>query len=398
MSGLPRRTLAWLFALALGARLAVLPWTLERYDHGRAYPDTLQYEAMAGNLLAGQGLVLGEGAVALRPPLYPLFLAAFQLLFPDDRACALAAILGQVVLGALTAALAGDLGARLFGTGAGRLAGIAAGLHPELLLYPSLLLTETLAAMLVTAALWAAVRARARHQMPWGLASGVLAGMAALTRASLLILPLALALWLALSLFSGRRSVAAALACLLGAAAALLPWTARNHARLGAWIPVTTKMGADLYEQCCPEATGGPIYETIRWPEELEGMGEVEADRFLRERAWDCVREDPVRALKLAARRLGRLWNPLPNDAGHRGWGMLAVALLANLPLFGLALLSLRRVLPRAPAPWLLAAMPVLLLTAIHTIFMGSVRYRAPALPGLAILAAAALPARREEP
>ena len=61
-----RRTLTWIFALGLAARLAVLPSTVPRYAWGRAYPDTAQYEAMASNLRAGRGLVVGPGAVAVR--------------------------------------------------------------------------------------------------------------------------------------------------------------------------------------------------------------------------------------------------------------------------------------------------------------------------------------------
>ena len=48
------------------------------------------------------------------------------------------------------------------------------------------------------------------------------------------------------------------------------------------------------------------------------------------------------------------------------------------------------------PAAWTLRLLPALLLAAVHAVFTGSVRYRAPALPGLCILAAAALAPRRE--
>lgn len=377
MTGLPGRSLAAIFALALAVRLAALPITLPRYEWGRAYPDTREYVAMAANLLDGKGLVVSQAKVAVRPPLYPILLAPFRWALGDGRAFALGVILAQCAMMSLAAALAADLG--------GRLAGLACALHPELALYPSLLLSETLAVFLVVAALWAA----SRHSLRWALCAGACCGAAALTRASLLPLGLALALWLGWVL---RPS--AALLCVAACAAVVLPWTLRNRARLGAWVPVTSKLGWDLYEQNCPEATGGPIYGTIRWPRGVQGMGEAEADRFLRGAALGWARAHPRRVLALTRARVRRFWNPVPNDPAHRSPAFVLAGLAANLPLFALAALSLFTALRTSPALWTLAALPVLLLALVHAVFMGSVRYRAPAIPALAILAAASF--RRE--
>ena len=369
-----RRALALVFALALALRLAVLPWTLPRYDWGRAYPDTAQYEAMARNLLEGKGLSAGPGARAVRPPLYPLLLAALR--------APLAVILVQCVMGAATAVLAAALG--------GKWAGLAAALHPELLLWPSLLLSETLAILLVTASLWAAFRALAApHPLRWALAAGALCGASALTRASLLPLAALVGLWLGLAARPG-----AGLACLGAAVLVVAPWMVRNRLVLGAWVPVTTKAGWDLYEQCCDEADGGPGFGRVRWPRAAYAMGEVEADRFLRKEALAWIRSHPGRALSLTLERVKRTWNPVPNDAEHRTPGILALSLAVNLPLFSLAAAALlgRRLEPRLLT---LALLPALLLTAVHAVFTGSVRYRAPALPGLCVLAAAGMAPRR---
>ena len=403
MTRLSRGSWIALFALALAARLAVLPWTLPRYEWGRAYPDTLQYEAMARNDRAGNGLVVGPGAVAVRPPLYPLFLSSIQRVFGEGKGFVLATILAQCLLGAWTCALSGDLAACLFGRIPGLLAGITVSLHPELVLYTSLLLTETLAVFLVVKALWMSALIRGSTQDPLetitaSLAAGGFCGLAALTRPSLLLLPFGLSAWLAFSALPRRRGLLAASCCLAAAAVSVLPWTLRNHDRLGAWVPVTTKAGWDLYEQFCGEATGGPIYETIRWPAEALSLGEVEADRALRHQAWEWARAHPARSLEFSGLRLSRLWNPLPNDPAHRTPWVMALALSVNVPLFVLALLGSARSLRSDHRSWLLAALPALILTGVHAIFMGSVRYRAPALPGLAVLAAASLAPRRRAP
>lgn len=379
---MPARSLAVVFLVALAARLLVLPFALPRYGWGRAYPDTWQYEAMADNLLAGQGLVVGPGLEAVRPPLYPLFLLPFRALGGDSRGAALAAILAQCLLGAAAAALAARLAGFVFGRRAAWTAGLLIAVHPELVLYPALLLSESLAVPLTVAALAAAAAGR-------GKGAGVLAGAAALTRASLLPLGVLLAAWLAWTR-GGRTALAALAACAL----VILPWTLRNRLRLGAWIPVTSKMGHDLYEQFNPQADGGPVEDRMTWPP-AEGRGEAAQDRFLRGRAWDWIRAHPGDAIRLCGTRLTRLWNPAPNDAAHRASPLALPMAAFNLLLFAAALLGMARMPFATPAPWLLVAVPVLLVTAVHAVFMGSIRYRAPALPSVCVLAAAALGPRR---
>ena len=124
-------------------------------------------------------------------------------------------------------------------------------------------------------------------------------------------------------------------------------------------------------------------------------MGELEADRFLKRASLDWIRAHPGRMLSLTWVRIRRTWSPVPNDEEHRTPGILALSLAANLPLFALAAAAL---LWRRPETWrwTLALLPILLLTAVHAVFTGSVRYRAPALPALCILAASALAPRRE--
>lgn len=392
-----RRGLAGILALALAARVAVLPYTLPCYDWGRRYPDTREYEAAADGFLAGSGLATGPGEQARRAPLYPLLLAPFRAALGSGRASALAVILLQCLLGAAACAAAADLGARLFGRPAGCLAGIAASLHPELVLYPSLLLSETTAIALTTTALWLAARARAEGG--WGAAAsaGACAGLAALARASLLPVGVLLAGWIALAAAppGGGRALRLAALCIAGAAVAVLPWTLRNAVRLGAFVPVTTTAGWDLYEQNCPEASAEPRRDEIRWPPDVWAMDEVAQDRFLRARAFAWARANPRRFTELTWKRIRRFWNPFPNEPGHRVPWVMAAAGAANLPLFVLALASALGVARRRPLDWMLPAIPILLLAAVHAIFMGSVRFRAPGLPGLCVLAAAAVSARR---
>jgi uncharacterized membrane protein len=99
--------------------------------------------------------------------------------------------------------------------------------------------------------------------------------------------------------------------------------------------------------------------------------------------------------LELAAIKLARFWNPLPNAAEARGSALRYVSLLACAPVFLLALVGLWR-LRRRPAAVAFLAGPVFYFATIHLVFVSSVRYREAAMLPVLGLAAAAL--TRTEP
>ena len=194
------------------------------YTYGKAEETGLVHRAIA-RLRTANGTSPARDANGLvpevfRPPGYPAFLAIFETLFHDLRW----GLFCQCVLGALLTWVVVSLGWFFgFTRRASLLAGLLWAVHPGLIVYDNLLLTESLFNILSICGLYVAAFGAA----PYGwLGSGILVGVAGLVR------PLALLyepLLLAISLKRGQLRWSAALAQLL---LVLMPsgvWAVRNN-------------------------------------------------------------------------------------------------------------------------------------------------------------------------
>jgi 4-amino-4-deoxy-L-arabinose transferase-like glycosyltransferase len=134
------------------------------------------------------------------------------------------------------------LGWALFDARTGFAAGCIAALYPTFIAYSHFLWSETLFALLVTAAL-AGLVFMERRQSP-GLASlaGLLFGAAALTREIALPVAGAGVLWALVAARPGERRAAAARGALVLGFASLvvLPWTLRNYGHFGRVLPISS--------------------------------------------------------------------------------------------------------------------------------------------------------------
>ena len=123
-------------------------------------------------------------------------------------------------------------------------AGIAA-FYPELVWFASHFWAETVFTVLLWWAMERLLAADARGSTGAALASGLLWGLAILTRETVLyFLPLA-ALWLAWRRAGGARRAAS---LLVVAALVVLPWTLRNWLVFDAFVPVSTSGALNLWQ------------------------------------------------------------------------------------------------------------------------------------------------------
>jgi asparagine N-glycosylation enzyme membrane subunit Stt3 len=121
-------------------------------------------------------------------------------------------------------------------------------------------------------------------------------------------------------------------------------------------------------------------------------MTELQRDDYLAERANDWIartwRRDRSALARLTVAKVARTWSPLPLSSDFGRPLYQAVAAIYAIPLFLLAVLGLwAGRLPRRGKVFLL--MPAVYLTIVHAASVGSLRYRVPAEPALAVLAAA---------
>lgn len=402
-----RWTLAGILLLALGLRLGVGAWLPSDEQSLQALPDQQEYLALARGLLSGEGLRFyderfDDTVVAFRTPGYPLFVALFGA---QVRAVRVA----QAFVDTLTVLAAWVLARRWLSSRQALIAAVLVALHPFLIYFSALLLTETVFTAMLA---WgAALLCRPRSSRPrtdWLIRCGgiLLLALTALVRPSgALLAPLlaagavyAGATWSGSPNLPRRRAypleLRAALAAAVGAGLTILvlsAWAWRNHRVLGSWVWTTTNAGHTLYDGFNPAATGASDLSGLRTMGELRRMNEVERSDYLAALARRWAAEHPGQSVKLAAVKVARLWSPVPLSAQYGGDDRyVGAALLYMLPLYVLVSIGLLRLaLPRSAKVFLL--LPAVYFTATHAVSVGSLRYRIPADVPMAVIAASAL-------
>jgi hypothetical protein len=182
----------------------------------------------------------------------------------------------------------------------------------------------------------------------------------------------------------------------------MTPWWIRNWQVTGRFVPTTLWVGASLYDGLNPLADGSSNMSFVpRFEAQLQRADAAKArsatdpsfeyrfDRMMRDEAIDWAFMHPDRALQLVGIKLWRMWNFWPNEPQFRNWPARLGVMGTYTPIvvfaaYGAWLYRKRR---RELAVLLL---PAAYFSLIHAIFIGSLRYRQPAMMALAILAAAA--------
>ncbi len=82
-----------------------------------------------------------------------------------------------------------------------------------------------------------------------------------------------------------------------------------------------------------------------------------------------------------------RTWNVWPNEPALRSWPARLAIVGTYVPLLALGLAGVWR-FTRRGWPYVLAWLPAVYFTLLHCVFVGSIRYREPAMLALMVLAA----------
>ncbi|HOW18391.1 MAG TPA: glycosyltransferase family 39 protein, partial [Phycisphaerae bacterium] len=399
-----------IFGLALALRWA---WILVHTATSAAltFPDEEQYWRLAQSLAGGRGLVDEFGYRATFMPLYPAFLS----LFADRPHGMLLARLVQAIVGAAAVFPIYVLARRLAGRRAAAASAMLIAADPFLVFgFSNLLLTETSFTTMLCAALaagWpdadttaertpsgslqAACRPGARRRPLTtlrALITGVLFATAVYLRPSIAAF---IPLWLIALVLVVRPAAAAVRSGMVVAATVillLLPWAVRNRIVLGQWVWLTTRSGISLYDGLGPRATGASDLAYTKTMPNLKGLSETQWDAYFTHESWRIARDDPARALALARAKFGRMWSFVPNEPGSRTPLKMAVSAVWMTLVLATAIIGAFRI--RRGRDILLLLLPAVYLTLLHMIYVGSVRYRVPAMPLIYVLSGWAI-ARR---
>ncbi len=385
----------WLvFAVALLLRAGWGMWRMahDQGDVSLEFPDEQQYWRMATSFAQGDGLRDEFGFRATRMPLYPGMLSIFTQM-PSGI---LLAKVSHWLFGAGAAMLVAMLGRQLFSPAVGIVAGLLVAFDPFLIFFSSLLLTETLF-ILVSIALYLCMRPMMMCKpvdQGWSnwLVVGLMSAVCVYVRESCLGLVMLMWLWLVFCAKARTRAIGGAALAMLVVVVALWPWAARNSRVAGEWCWLTHRGGVSLYDGVGPQADGSSDLGDVQMMSEVRDLDETAWNRWFMTASWESMRHDPARIVKLAGVKLLRLWNPLPNVETYQSSAVRAISAIWTIPIYGFALVGAWR-LSRIGGSgkwritvWLL--LPVIYISGVHCLFVGSVRYRLPAMPMLELLAA----------
>jgi len=417
------RILLLIALAALALRVAYVAFAKTNQPiHG----DQLFYNAEANRLARGDGFLEpfdpqalsrgmvreGEDPAADHPPLTVLVLAPVsfvtsQALIPQRLTASVLGTAAVVVIGLVARQLAGDR--------AGWIAAGIAAIYPNLWVNDGLIMSETLATLVVALALLYAYRLIREPNIWNALIVGALCGLGALTRAELVLLVPLLAVPAALvvrSIASAQRWKLAG-AGVLAAAVLIAPWVGYNLARFDEPTYLSTNDGIALLGSNCDSVYFGDgmgLTDLKCLGPNPRGDQSVDS-KIYRDRAFDYIGDHKKRAVLVASARVGRTWSLFrPWDMvsynkgeGREGW-VTTLGLIAFYPLLVAAVggwVVMRR---RRQRSWPLLV-PVLIVTIASAATYGQTRFRAPAEPTLVVLAAVAIaaiasrdwPARRKQ-
>lgn len=412
---------------ALIAALVLLGFVL-RLGFGVGYwvgkplmKDEQEYLLLASRVATGQGFNYPpppESGPAPRrferPPAFAFFLASVLTVTSDpliEGASAgtdarLPASSSEVPVSIKVAqSLVGALGvlliAALAGRAAGRRGAIAgaaiAAVYPPLAWVSGYVLSEPLYSALALATAWLlqkAVDEEGRRQLGMAFASGVLAGIALLTKeAMLFFLPLA-AVWLLY-----KRKVAVIVLAATGVAAITVPWILRNYDVHGRFVLTAAHGGVTLWTGNNPLARGeGDLAANpemgrarVALEDRYPGFNNQQLDEIYYRDVFRFVREHPAQWLVLEVKKLFYTFVPIGpsyrlHSAKYYGASLISYGMLVPLAIAGLWMLARRGELSRVWAVWLLALSTVI----VCLVFFPQERFRIPVMDPAGIIAAGA--------
>jgi Dolichyl-phosphate-mannose-protein mannosyltransferase len=401
--------LALVLLVALAARLAfVVWWQRTQIVSGKQFefPDSESYWELGQHMTRGEPYQFGTADRSVfRAPGYPLLLAGMFRVVGSEAPPAAARMMGAVI-GTLCVGAVFWLARIVFSPVVALLAAAIVAVYPEAIATCILPLSDgpfCLWMLLQLVFFGLAAKARPQKDLSFALLAGAMGGVATLTRPSwLLFTPAIIAAWVIGSRFE-KRQLLIGITTLGALALVMMPWWVRNYRVIGRFVPTTLQVGASLYDGLSPEANGSSDMRFVpRFADQLLAADaanppaaadppfEYRLDRLMRSESLAWTAAHPGRALELAGIKLLRLWNVWPNEPSFRSWWVRLGILVTYTPILLLAIVGVWMFRRNYVAMAVLAG-PAIYFTGLHMVFIGSLRYRQPAMLTLAILAAAVI-------
>jgi 4-amino-4-deoxy-L-arabinose transferase-like glycosyltransferase len=376
-------------------------WTGKPLTH-----DEQEYLALASSLAAGRGLTYEEGRESGtaqqfgRAPGYPAFLAAIGATDAGYSSTPPRVKIAQSLAGALGVWVIGLLALGAAGPRAGVVAAWIAAFYPPLVSLSSLVLSETIASSIALASALALQRSDTPDvrgaRLRWTGLAGVMVGIGALVRPSLILFMPVAALWLVVKRRFGAAAVLVAAALVLVA-----PWTVRNLVTYDRFVLIASEGGVTIWTGNHQLAIGeGDLAanEDLKRAELAfraahPGLSAEALEPLYYREALDYIQAHPGWWLRLLARKAFYLVVPVgPSYALHSN-RYRAASIVPYLLVLPFAAAGVRRLAagPRPPAALFLLAGSAVLACLI---FFPQERFRIPVIDPTLIVCASGLAGR----
>ncbi len=352
-------------------------------------------------------------ATVLFPPGYPFFLAVGRLLGLGTRTKLLIWTSG---LGSATVAMTGILGRTVATRRVGLIAAGVAAVYPNLWLADGALMTESLSAALVVAALLLTLRVRRTPTLINAFWLGAVLAWLVLTRSDGVLIALACAVvagWTA-SMVTTPMTLGArlriAVMVLIVPVVVLSGWQIRNQIRFHNFVPIAVNgwavvAGANCHDTYYGSRIGSWEFPCVRLGDALThgDHGEILQNRYARDVGMKYMRDHLSRLPVVTAARLGRTfgayepWHELEIESMYEGrssaWSKVGyIMYLGLIPLAAIGAFRLRGSPSRALMVCVIPLAAVLISTMVG---YGNQRFRSPLEPVIVVLAAVVLGSTR---
>jgi hypothetical protein len=395
----------WVLAVALAGLVIRVVYVLAVSRRTELGLDSTWYLLEGGLLKGGYGYIdpgtlfsTGRSvATAAWTPLYPVTLAAFVWLGVDTTT---GLRLVGLAFAAVTIVLTALLARRIFADD--RVAVVAAAIvavSPVVVATDMSLMSEAMSVPMSLLVLLAAQRLFDHRRLRDLALLGLVGGVGALVRTDVAVLGVLAGVGVLVAVRAGWREVLRGVAVIVGVTGVvLLPWVARNVAAVGAATVSTVSTSTAVAGANCDAAYRGASigsweFECIDDPSRTAD-NEAEWSATVLRRGLRYAADHPAELPTVAAVRTLRVWgfwdprDQTRREAGEtrtRGWQVAAWVFDRAVIVAAVAAIVLQR------ARWrriVVLLAPLVAVTFIALLTYGNQRFRAPAEPTLAILAA----------
>lgn len=329
--------LVFIFILAFSLRVGYA-----LFERIAPYADAEGFDKIGRHISEGNGYRISDGPIendeaVLWAPGYPFFLSIIYKLFGHSYP---GVWIIQSIIGAFICTLVFFIANRLFDQKVARISAFISAICFNLVIYPAMLLSETLFLLLVLLCLIYLYKADALNLSSKYIFAGILAALATLTK------PIILIFFLFFSAGSLKKNIRGTALFLFPVVLFFSFWTARSYYIYQKFIPITTA-GENLWRGHHLTATGRYDASPKEMPEDLSGQEYLKIDNLGYRKGLEFMLKHPIRTLLLELRKVSLFFSLIRTDSwwphmkGIDRIFSFALSLLFNLLILGFGIVGI---------------------------------------------------------